>query len=1030
VDVEDEYISETQIGVSEDEEQLFDVLDLDAKDLGDAPAVTLLMVAHNPGPWFVESLTAVAELDYPDLEIVVVDSKSNVPVAPQVAELLPEAQVIRLDDNRGFGRAVNAALNQISPAPLLLLAHDDVAPQPEALRHMVEEVFRSNAGVVGPKVVRWDDPTRIISVGEGVDKFAYPVGYVERGELDQQQHDAVRDVFNLPDGFTLVRTDLLAAVGGFDEEMRFFGDDLDMCWRVHAAGGRVVVAPNAVVRHQETLGARRGFDDRRRHQFRARLRTLLGTSQRFTLARILPQLLAVNLLEAILAVILGRPRQAADVLGAWPWNLRRLSSLRERRSALERIRSVPDSEIRALQVGGSARVSAFVRGQLGAGESGVDGPPTLSERLVQMATGHGRRFALLAWSFALLLLLAGSRHLLTRSVPLLGEFVPLPEQVGPIFRGWFDSFRDANATLGGYGATGELLGATTVSIFLGAAGFARLVLVLGLFPMGLYGMWRLAMPLGSLRASVTALLAYLAVPIGVIALGSGSWRALVGYGLSPWILARMFRASGSVPFGVGDPHLDPRGPISPGPTIPPAPLWRQTLTLGLVIGLATAFDPIWALVPLALWLAMLPGSLVAGYLGGLARMFVAAAGAFVVAVVLNAPWIFEVLAGRADFSVLTGGRSASHVGNSALELLRFETHAGVSSWLTLGLVVASGFVLLVGRRWRLAVAARLWSIQLSIWAAVWLIGRQDWGVALPPTELLLAPVGACIALLIGLGDVAFDVDVRRRGFSWRQFASFGTVLALAVALIPMVGAAIGGRWDMPRGDFHQSLKFLDSEARDDPFRVLWIGHPESLPLVGVPLADEMVYGITNGGLPKLANLWPGAPPGDDDPLRRALNLALDGRSTRVGEDLATLGFRYVVLVDQVAPAPYVSRSHPVSTNVSQAMSQQLDLEPVEVNPALRLYRNVAWTPVELPAFGMKWTEPWATKSGYQAAWLVQTVGFALLIVLLYKTRLERRAPTTRSEVRKAARELSGRSRRRYLERRSGARRASAGEALA
>lgn len=1022
MDVDDEYLGEPQKGVSENEEQFFDVLDLDANDLGDAPKVTLLMVAHNPGVWFVESLLAVAELDYPDLEIVVVDSQSKIPITAQVAEILPDAQVIRLEENRGFGRAVNAALREISPGPLLLLAHDDVAPQPDALRHMVEEVFRSNAGVVGPKVVRWDDPTRIISVGEGVDKFAFPAGYVERGELDQQQHDAVRDIFNLPDGFTLVRTDLLLAVGGFDNEMQFFGDDLDLCWRVHVAGGRVVVAPNAVVRHQETLGARRGFDDRRRHQFRARLRTLLATSQPFTLIRILPQLMMVNLLEAVLALLLGRPRQAADVLGAWFWNLRRLGSLRQRRAGIKRIRTVTDTEIRALQVGGSARVSAFVRGQLGSGESGIDGPPTLSERLVQAATGQGRRFALLAWTFTILLLLAGSRHLLTRSVPMVGEFLPLPEVIGPTFRAWIDSFSNASAEVGGFGATGEVLGALLVGVFLGAAGFARLVVTIGLLPLGLYGMWRLTVPMGSIRASVTSLLAYLAVPIGIFALGSGSWRALLAYGLLPWVFARLFRASGNVPFAAGDPNLDPSGLISPGPTSPVAPLWRQTLILGLVVGVAAAFDPIWVVVPLLLWVTMLPGSLVVGYLGGLWRMLVAATGALVVAVTLNAPWFFELFAGDIDWSVITGGRSVAHTGVSGLELLRFETHPGVSSWFTFGLVVASGLVLLVGRRWRLAVAARLWSIQLCFWGFVWLVGRLELTVALPPLELVLAPVGVSLALLAGLGDVAFDVDVRRRGFSWRQLASFGTALALVMALVPMVASSVGGRWNMPRGDFHQTLKFLDTENLESPFRVLWIGHPESLPLVGNPLTNDMVYAVTDRGAPELENLWPGAAPPREDPLRAALDLALEGRSTRIGEELATLGFRYVVLVDQLAPAPYVSRSHPVSVPVVQAMNQQLDLERLEINPALRLYQNVAWVPIELNDYGVKWTEPWATSSGYRAAWLAQIVSVVLLAVLLYKTRLEKRSPTTRVDVAEATQGLSRRSRRRYLERRSGARR--------
>ena len=78
--------------------------------------------------------------------------------------------------------------------------------------------------------------------------------YVERGELDQEQHDAVRDVFYVPGAVTLVRADLFAALGGFDRSMTVHGEDLDLCWRAHVAGARVVVAPAARVAHLEALG--------------------------------------------------------------------------------------------------------------------------------------------------------------------------------------------------------------------------------------------------------------------------------------------------------------------------------------------------------------------------------------------------------------------------------------------------------------------------------------------------------------------------------------------------------------------------------------------------------------------------------------------------------------------------------------------------------------------------------------------------------------------------------------------------------
>ncbi len=173
----------------------------------------------------------------------------------------------------GFGPAANDVLRAVEGAAFYLFCHDDVRLDPDVVQVMVEEAYRSNAGVVGGKLVEWDDPDHILQVGMGADKTGRSRPYVERGELDQEQHDAVRDVFYVPGAATLVRADLFEALGGFDPGIELLGEDLDLSWRAHVVGARVLVAPGARIAHLEALGDRRPVDDRRRLQMRHRLRT-------------------------------------------------------------------------------------------------------------------------------------------------------------------------------------------------------------------------------------------------------------------------------------------------------------------------------------------------------------------------------------------------------------------------------------------------------------------------------------------------------------------------------------------------------------------------------------------------------------------------------------------------------------------------------------------------------------------------------------------------------------------------------------
>ena len=78
----------------------------------------------------------------------------------RVAAVLPDAHVHRLGANPGFGAAANEVIPIVHGAAFHLLCHDDVALQPGAIQELVLEAFRSHAGIVGAKLVMWDDPGR------------------------------------------------------------------------------------------------------------------------------------------------------------------------------------------------------------------------------------------------------------------------------------------------------------------------------------------------------------------------------------------------------------------------------------------------------------------------------------------------------------------------------------------------------------------------------------------------------------------------------------------------------------------------------------------------------------------------------------------------------------------------------------------------------------------------------------------------------------------------------------------------------
>ena len=910
-----------------------DDVDAEALDPSHAPPVVAVVVTHDAGPWLEECLSSLGAQDYPNLAVLVVDAASAIDPLPRVAAALPSAYVRHLDANPGYGAAANEVLEAVEGASFYVFCHDDVLLDPSAVRALVEEAFRSNAGVAGPKLVCWGQPSALLQVGLSADKTGVMTPLVERGELDQEQHDRVRDVFAVPGACTLVRADLFATLGGFDPAITFLGDDLDLCWRAHVAGSRVVVVPAARAQHREELSARRGIDDRRRLFARHRLRTMLTCYSTFHLLRVVPQAAVLTLVEAVYALAAGQVAQAVDVLGAWSWNFRRVGDLRRRRRQLRAVRGLRDAEVRRLQGRGSARLTAYLRGELGRGDRVRQTLADAGRGISGSLQGGPRRLALVTAVVVAGIVLLGTRELIGERLPAFASLVPFERGPLSLLRAYLSGWSPAGLGSEAPAPTAIALLAVAGSAFLGAMGVLQQVLVLGTLPAGLIGVWRLTAPLGSPRARAVGLVVYAVVPLPYDALARGRWDGLVLYAAVPWILGRLLAAIGDEPFAPPEGARSGTG-------------WRAILPLGLLVAVAAAFVPlVVVLVPLVA-LAIVAASLLSGGVRASLRGLAVAAGASATALVLHLPWSLEFLPTTGGWSAMAG---ISPLGTDDLgigQLLRLQTGIAGLSALGWAVPLAASLALVIGRGWRFACATRLWLVALACWALVWAGGRGLTGVALPPAEVLLAPAAAALALAGALGMVAFERDLLGYRFGLRQVVSLIAACGIVLAGVPVAVAAVDGDWDTPDSDFSRTMAFMGTEEvrREGEFRVLWLGNPEVLPVAGHRLGDDLAYGLAGGGAVELAERWATSAGPATGLVGEALRLAADGDTQRLGRLLGPLGVRYVVLAEQAAPARTGAQRRPLVEGVEATMAQQLDLRSIDVDPALTIYENAAWVP--------------------------------------------------------------------------------------
>jgi len=901
-----------------------------------APPVVAVVITCDPGEWLEVCLTALSGQDYPELSVLVVDAASAEDPTARVAAVLPSAYVRRCDERTGFAAAANQVLGVVEGASHYLFCHDDVAPAPDAVRLLVEEAFRSNAGVISPKFVQWDAPDRLLAVGASADKGGVVVGAVERGELDQEQHDAVRDVFVAPAGCMLVRADLFATLAGFDPGVGVAGEELDLSWRAQIAGARVIVAPAAVVRHLEaTTVGRRGLDgtlttgpegepeadELALRRGAANVRSVLKNYGLVHLVRVLPQLWLASLLEAGAAVATGHFTRAQRVFRPWREGGRNPRALFRLHRLVQRVRALPDHEVRDLQARGNVRLQHLLRP--GRRADGSRSPVGID---LEASWRAGWRLSLPVGLVVGAIVVFGSRYVIGSRLPTFGEVAPIPRPATLV-----------HLTLSGWRTTGMggpspaptafavLAGAGAV--VLGHMAFLQRLLVLGMVPLGALGASRIGRHLGSPRSRLVTSVLYVANPVPYNAWAQGHWSGLIAYGAVPWILLLLARATGRAPFDE-----------------PEATLTHRCLRLGAVLALAGAFVP--SLIGLAVAVGVLLAvcSVVVAPIRAGLRAARAAAGAALVAAVLLFPWAIGLLPPGWEAASVIGVAPAPGHAAALSHLLRFQTGpigAGPLGW---ALLVTAALPLILGDGWRWEWAARMWALALGAWALVW-AGSRGWiSFPLPPAEVTLSLGAVALATCAGLGMAAFEIDLREYHFGWRQLASTIAAAAAVVAVLPVVGAVADGRWHAPATGVDAVLSWIPDKQADGDFRVLWIGDPSVMPVVGWPLGRGVEYATTRNGLPDVTSAWPGTAHGATQVFRQEVGLARAGQTTQLGHLLAPTAVRYLVVVQRSAPSSATGTTRPPPDDVLQGLAAQTDLRRVDSDPAYVVYENAAWAP--------------------------------------------------------------------------------------
>ncbi len=206
----------------------------------EGPRISVVVCAHNAESTLADCLEGCTSLRYPDHEVIVVDDGSSDATAEIASRF--DVRLVRTP-NQGLSKARNTGIEE-STGEIVAFTDADARPDPDWLDYLARSFEASpHAAIGGPNIAP-----------PGAGPVAEAVANAPGGPVHVLLADDVAE--HIPGCNMAFKRDVLIAIGGFDPRFRVAGDDVDICWRLHASGYTLGFSPAAMVWHHPRASVR------------------------------------------------------------------------------------------------------------------------------------------------------------------------------------------------------------------------------------------------------------------------------------------------------------------------------------------------------------------------------------------------------------------------------------------------------------------------------------------------------------------------------------------------------------------------------------------------------------------------------------------------------------------------------------------------------------------------------------------------------------------------------------------------------
>jgi|SRR3989344_3455340 len=186
-------------------------------------------------------------------EVIVLDNASSDGSVEIIKKNHPWATLIESKENTGYSKGNNIAVKR-AKYPLILFLNSDVFVEDDTLVRSLEYFSNHNCDVLGVKLV-YENGKLQPSAGDLPNPINSIFWILGLGKIatfhpkSPQFFSKEKKVGWVMGAFLLIKKEIFVKLGGFDEKIFMYMDEVDLCKRMNSHGLKVCFTPSIVVTH-------------------------------------------------------------------------------------------------------------------------------------------------------------------------------------------------------------------------------------------------------------------------------------------------------------------------------------------------------------------------------------------------------------------------------------------------------------------------------------------------------------------------------------------------------------------------------------------------------------------------------------------------------------------------------------------------------------------------------------------------------------------------------------------------------------